>query len=617
MWLGGVYALHNVDSIKPFFFSLKEQSTTIADDKEIAIEWPTDGAHIDNMQAFKASLSNSGPNDYILFWQVDDDHYNQMTSPSASGGKEAAVDLSGWNWKGDGPYKLTFIAQTPEGFELSKKTIQIYKALATSGSTGDVVVAGTSSEAGAVQVANALSTGGNTATLASVSGTQSESNTIEVWWPTDGLEVSGVQPLKALLKGKSIYDYVMTWKTGDGNPTTLIDTVTDIPHKEIPIDFTGWNWKGNGPYTIHLVARTQSGDVLAEKDVTVRVGNNTSSQGVQTETQTTSKEPVKVTVAPTTENKTTTDTLLAKMETATRKVLSDSGISGSLQGMKLYVPTTHASSQADSWRSSRPADAALMDKIGNNSQGIWFGGWNGDIRSDVSKAVSNARSQGAVPVLVAYNIPGRDCGSYSAGGATNASDYRSWINAFADGIGDGQAIVILEPDGLSTMDCLSYIDQSIRLNLLSDAVASLKAHKGARVYIDAGHANWISTDTMADRLKKSNITKADGFALNVSNFMKTSDNVSYGEIISRNVGGKHFVVDTGRNGNGGTADNEWCNPSGRALGEQPTTSTGNSVVDAYLWIKRPGESDGSCNGGPGAGQWWSDYALNLARNAHF
>ena len=36
---------------------------------------------------------------------------------------------------------------------------------------------------------------------------------------------------------------------------------------------------------------------------------------------------------------------------------------------------------------------------------------------------------------------------------------------------------------------------------------------------------------------------------------------------------------------------------------------------ALLWIKQPGESDGTCNGGPNAGQWWADYALGLAQRA--
>ena len=38
-------------------------------------------------------------------------------------------------------------------------------------------------------------------------------------------------------------------------------------------------------------------------------------------------------------------------------------------------------------------------------------------------------------------------------------------------------------------------------------------------------------------------------------------------------------------------------------------------MDAYLWVKTPGESDGTCNGGPRAGQWWPEYALGLSRTA--
>jgi endoglucanase len=55
------------------------------------------------------------------------------------------------------------------------------------------------------------------------------------------------------------------------------------------------------------------------------------------------------------------------------------------------------------------------------------------------------------------------------------------------------------------------------------------------------------------------------------------------------------------------------NPDGRALGSGPGTLTGHPLAVAYLWVKRPGESDGTCNGGPAAGAWWADYALGLAR----
>ncbi len=91
--------------------------------------------------------------------------------------------------------------------------------------------------------------------------------------------------------------------------------------------------------------------------------------------------------------------------------------------------------------------------------------------------------------------------------------------------------------------------------------------------------------------------------------------IAYGEKISRLTGGKHFVIDTGRNGLGPTPDNQWCNPAGRALGRPPTTRTGHPLVDALLWVKSPGESDGECNGGPAAGHWWPEYALGLAQCA--
>ncbi len=77
------------------------------------------------------------------------------------------------------------------------------------------------------------------------------------------------------------------------------------------------------------------------------------------------------------------------------------------------------------------------------------------------------------------------------------------------------------------------------------------------------------------------------------------------------------MIDTSRNG-AGPAGGElyWCNPTGRALGTPPTTATAGAHADAYLWIKRPGESDGSCGRGePQAGTFVSQYAIDLARNA--
>jgi len=98
------------------------------------------------------------------------------------------------------------------------------------------------------------------------------------------------------------------------------------------------------------------------------------------------------------------------------------------------------------------------------------------------------------------------------------------------------------------------------------------------------------------------------------NFQTLESNRDYGNKLSAKLGNKSFVIDTSRNGLGPDAQGEWCNPRSRALGTVPTLNPW-PWVDALLWIKRPGESDGSCNGGPGAGQWWREMALELARGA--
>jgi len=286
-------------------------------------------------------------------------------------------------------------------------------------------------------------------------------------------------------------------------------------------------------------------------------------------------------------------------------------------GLTFFVDAaSNARQTANAWRSSRPGDAAEMDKIAAQPQAKWFGGWNSNVQSDVDRAVATAASANAVAVLVAYNIPQRDCGSFSAGGSSSADAYRSWISAFARGIGTRRALVVLEPDALAGMDCLNPTDQSTRTGLLAYAVQLLK-DAGATVYLDAGHSRWHPPATMASRLAAAGIASAAGFSLNVSNFHVTSEQIAYGNSLSALVGGKHYVIDTSRNGSGSAGDSQWCNPSGRALGERPTANTGIALADAFLWVKTPGESDGACNGHPTSGTWMPEYALGLAQRAAY
>ena len=361
-------------------------------------------------------------------------------------------------------------------------------------------------------------------------------------------------------------------------------------------------------------------------------------------------------------------------------------------------------------------NAALLEKMVSKGHAVWFtSGTPAEVKRAVKTTMQKARAKRAVPVLVAYNLPFRDCGQYSAGGALNTADYLAWINGFAEGIGSGEAIVILEPDGLGIIPYNTNLDGSTdwcqpdltgtgltpeqanqaRYDQLNSAVDRLEQNSNASVYLDGTHSGWLNVGEASHRLVKAGVNRAEGFYLNTSNYQYTSNLVQYGTWVSQCIadgnyagcpnqywnggppdwngtaltpygqwsdtattlnlstaginaryagypaGTTHFVIDTGRNGLGpwdysskypdaGTAQ-DWCNPPGRGLGIAPTTNTGNALVDAYLWVKVPGESDGSCNrsvagsttdpewGGivdPAAGAWFPQQALQLAQLAN-
>jgi endoglucanase len=294
-------------------------------------------------------------------------------------------------------------------------------------------------------------------------------------------------------------------------------------------------------------------------------------------------------------------------------------------GQALYVdPQNPAALQAARWRAQgRRADAAAMERLARNPTAIWVADEAG-VTARVRQVTQKAARAGRTALLTAYHVPGRDCGSYSAGGSGSPAAYRTWIRGFARGIGDRRAIVILEPDAIPQAieaSCLSPAAKAERYALLRDAVRTLRARPGVSVYIDAGNPGWVRPpQRLVGPLRASGIAAADGFALNVSNFFRTGSVIRYGRALSRRLGGAHFVIDTSRNGNGPSLRDDaggpkWCNPPGRAIGHSPTTRTGRRKVDAFLWVKTPGASDGTCRAGaPPAGHWWPEYALQLVRN---
>jgi endoglucanase len=328
-------------------------------------------------------------------------------------------------------------------------------------------------------------------------------------------------------------------------------------------------------------------------------------------------------------------------------------------------------------------DAALITEMEATPRAVWFtSGTPAQVRQQVRQTMAEAAVERAVPVLVAYDIPGRDCAQYSAGGALSQADYQAWISGLAQGIGGGRAAVILEPDALGNLpsNCglpaSSYpFTDAERIAELQYAVGALEHDPRVGVYLDGTHSAWQSVGTMTQRLLAAGVQQAQGFFVNVSNYQPTAELLDYGTWISdciamvtdrsnayfgnpagcasqyypatqsdfstwglttqwyaQNMGDAvattRFVVDTSRNGHGPNsmqgyasapydqpasvistlAGGNWCNPPASGLGLRPTASTGVPLLDAYLWVKTPGQSDGQCDSAGGARAWdYTDY----------
>lgn len=278
----------------------------------------------------------------------------------------------------------------------------------------------------------------------------------------------------------------------------------------------------------------------------------------------------------------------------------------------------HPESQVLDWvRGHRddPRRPLIESRIAAQPAAVWFAAYDpAAVTAQVRGVTSAAAAAGRTPVLVPYAIPDRDCGGASEGGAPGLAAYDTWMGRFAEGLGSGPVIVILEPDAIALSDCLSAGQRAARFASLARAARTLHAaNPRARVYFDGGHSGWHAAARQAAALREAGAaTSGDGIFTNVSNFHSTADEAAYARRVLTALGGPArlgAVIDTSRNGNGAPQAGEWCDPAGRALGRTPTTKTGESRIDAYLWVKLPGESDG-CKGA--AGSFTPDYAYALA-----
>ncbi|MES1207000.1 MAG: glycoside hydrolase family 6 protein [Pseudomonadota bacterium] len=374
-------------------------------------------------------------------------------------------------------------------------------------------------------------------------------------------------------------------------------------------------------------------------------------------------------------------------------------------------PDTAAARQiAGLIRSRDFGDARKLAAMEATPRAVWFeSGTPHEVERSVRQTMERAASEGRVPILVAYDIPFRDCAQYSSGGAADTASYEAWIAGFARGIGRRKAVVILEPDSLgiipyntTTAGFAEWCKPTVvdatgatvpapgassdeRYAQLQGAIATLAAAApGASVYLDGTHSDWLGVGEAAFRIHKAGFDPTSGaplvkgFFLNVSNFQPTDQLIQFGTWVSQCLAAGTagvswaighfeycpsqydpatnytavnytpafeatvtaglesmlngaaatlpFVIDTGRNGRGpldattfaaapydqpasvikSLTAGAWCNPPGAGAGLRPTATTGVPLLDAYLWIKTPGGSDGACAVSGGARAW--DYS---------
>ena len=238
-------------------------------------------------------------------------------------------------------------------------------------------------------------------------------------------------------------------------------------------------------------------------------------------------------------------------------------------------------------------------KVYGATGATWLCGTKWDTTT-IKNRIAEARKEGATMVFAQYGIPNRDNGGGSGGGAKSLAQYKAWVTANAKAIGDYPSVIVVEPDGLHL---------GLDAECVKAAVQIYRQHcPNAKIYVDAGHSRWKKPAETAKLLMSGGIEQADGFALNVSAFQWTADNLAYGDQViaelkklNPRLSDKQFVIDTSRNGNGPGVDERgkstWGDPIRAANGgpimngPKPTTATGHPNCAAFLWVKGPGHGD--------------------------
>lgn len=299
-------------------------------------------------------------------------------------------------------------------------------------------------------------------------------------------------------------------------------------------------------------------------------------------------------------------------------------------------------------RAARIPTAIWLDKVSELSR-----------MEEALQMATEQQARTGRPVLctfVVYNLPGRDCSAKASNGEISSKDglpayesrYLQPLLAILRRFPEPRKVFFIEPDSLPNLVTNMHVPkcaavaQTYKEGIVR-AVEVLAPH--GTIYLDVGWSGWIGSwsshqmaqllDTVMTRMPEDAVAAVRGIVTDVSNYGTVYAEEAYARTMLRELAqvGRtdlHAVIDTGRDAK--DMGGQWCNANGAGAGPTPTPDTGKDAIDAYFWIKPPGESDGisdpnsprydpecgksgAMRSAPDAGEWFHEQFVMLMQNA--